>query len=166
MISSEIYSYYNGRTKKEDRRREATNTYQKLSVIPKLKAALGTLQGKRITLWGLAFKPKTDDIREAPALTIARSLHEFGAHIKAFDPVAEKAAMAQLPYLTTAPEPLEAVRGADALVVVTEWSEFNAIDPVKIAKAMRGKVVVDGRNALDPLACKKAGLTYIGIGRS
>ena len=145
---------------------EATNTYQKLSVIPKLKAALGTLQGKRITLWGLAFKPKTDDIREAPALTIARSLHEFGAHIKAFDPVAEKAAKEQLPYLTTAPDPLEAVKGADALVVVTEWNEFSAIDPVKIAKAMRGKVVVDGRNALDPTACKKAGLTYIGIGRS
>ncbi len=145
---------------------ESTNTHQKLSVVVKLKAALGTLQGKRITLWGLAFKPKTDDIREAPAITIARALHEFGAQIKAFDPVAEKAAMAQLPYLTTAPEPLEAVKGADALVVVTEWSEFSAIDPVKIAKAMRGKVVVDGRNALDPAACKKAGLTYIGIGRT
>lgn len=144
---------------------EGTNASQNLSVIPKLKAALGTLSGKTITLWGLAFKANTDDVREAPAMTIARSLHEFDATVQAYDPVAEQTAKAELPYLKTAPKPLDALKGADALVIVTEWNEFYSIDPAKIKKHLKGNVVIDGRNVLDPAACRKAGLHYIGVGR-
>jgi UDPglucose 6-dehydrogenase len=141
------------------------NELQKRRVIGKLHKHLGGLVGKRVALLGLAFKPNTDDMREASSLVLAARLNADGATITAYDPVAEEQARQLMGGLQLADSALDAVAGADAVVLVTEWPEFIELDWGEVARAMRGTVVIDGRNALDASMIAAAGLTYEGIGR-
>jgi UDPglucose 6-dehydrogenase len=141
------------------------NELQKRRVIGKLQKHLGTLVGKEIALLGLAFKPNTDDMREASSLVLAARLQADGAHVRAYDPVAAEEASRLIYGLELTASADQAVAGADAVVVVTEWPEFAEIDWRRAAGAMRGDVVVDGRNFLDPDVVRTAGLRYDAIGR-
>jgi UDPglucose 6-dehydrogenase len=139
------------------------NELQKRRVIGKLERRLGPLRGKRIALLGLAFKPGTDDMREAPSLVLAGRLLSEGADVVAWDPVADGAA--HLHGVEIAATALEALEGADAAVVVTEWPEVGDLDWGDAAVRMRGNVIVDGRNLLDPDKLRALGFVYEGIGR-
>jgi UDPglucose 6-dehydrogenase len=119
----------------------------------------------RIALLGLAFKPNTDDMRGASSIVLAARLRAEGAEVRAYDPIAEQEARELMPALQYASSTEEALSGADAAVLVTEWPEFVQLDFSQVAAAMRGKVVIDGRNALDPQAVRAAGLIYEGVGR-
>jgi UDPglucose 6-dehydrogenase len=141
------------------------NELQKRRVIGKLEKHLGTLVGKRVALLGLAFKPNTDDMREATSLVLSARLTAAGAQVSAYDPIAEDEARRLMPGLNFADDALGAVRDADAVVLVTEWDEFKTIDLGAVAEAMAGNLLIDGRNALDPDAVRAAGLVYEGIGR-
>jgi UDPglucose 6-dehydrogenase len=141
------------------------NELQKRRVIGKLEKHLGTLVGKHVALLGLAFKPNTDDMRDATSLVLSARLQAAGAHVSAYDPIAEDEARRLMPGLAFADDALGCVTGADAVVLVTEWEEFKALDLAKVADAMAGTVVIDGRNALDPEAVRAAGLVYEGIGQ-
>ncbi len=141
------------------------NELQKRRVIGKLQRHLGGLAGKRVALLGLAFKPDTDDMREASSLVLSARLQADGATVVAYDPVAEEQARELVSGVIFADSPLEAVAGADATVLVTEWRELVELDWAPVAAAMAGTLVVDGRNALDPAAVRAAGLVYEGIGR-
>jgi UDPglucose 6-dehydrogenase len=141
------------------------NELQKRRVVGKLHKHLGGLVGKRVALLGLAFKPDTDDMREASSLVLAARLNADGATVAAYDPVAEEQARKLVGGISFADSPLDAATGADAVVLVTEWSEFMNLDWKRMAEAMGGNLVVDGRNALDPAAVRAAGLVYEGIGR-
>ncbi len=142
------------------------NELQKRRVIGKLHKHLGGLVGMRVALLGLAFKPNTDDMREASSLVLSARLNADGATVTACDPVAEEQARKLVSGIAFADSPLDAVRDADAVVLVTEWPEFIDLDWSAVAQAMRGTLVIDGRNALDPQAIRAAGLTYEGIGRN
>ncbi len=142
------------------------NELQKRRVIGKLHKHLdGSLVGKRITLLGLAFKPNTDDMRDATSLVLTARMQAAGAQVSVYDPVAEEEARKLINNVRFADDALDAVTGADAVVLVTEWSEFKELDWSAVAGAMAGTTVIDGRNALDPVAVRAAGLTYEGIGR-
>ncbi len=148
---------------------EAVNEAQKLRLIDKVVKRLGTdLSGRKIALWGLAFKPNTDDMREAPSQAIVDGLVERGAAIVAYDPVAMEEAsrvFASVPGFSFAASPLDALTGADALVVVTEWQEFRSPDFAELKRRLREPLVFDGRNLYDPALARAAGLEYFGIGR-
>ena len=139
------------------------NELQKRRVIGKLERRLGPLRGKRIALLGLAFKPGTDDMREAPSLVLAGRLLSEGADVTAWDPVANGAA--HLHGVEIAQTALDALDGADGAVIVTEWPELRELDWAAARERMRGNVVVDGRNLLDPDALRGLGFAYEGIGR-
>jgi UDPglucose 6-dehydrogenase len=141
------------------------NELQKRRVVAKLQKHLGSLVGRTVTLLGLAFKPNTDDLREASSLVLAARLQAEGAHVRAYDPVAEAGAAELMPGVELAPGPLEAVDGADAVILVTEWDEFAALDWTSVAEGMNGRLLIDGRNALDPETVRAAGLDYEGVGR-
>jgi UDPglucose 6-dehydrogenase len=144
----------------------AVNARQRKQVIGKLQRELHTLKGKRIALLGLSFKPNTDDLREAPSLEIARALDSLGARVVGYDPVAGKAAAYALPDLEVTHDPYDALKGAHAAVLATEWDEFRSLDLGRAASLMQEpKVLVDGRNALDPAAVRAGGLLYRGFGR-
>ena len=147
------------------------NGRQRRRVISKLQRDLHTLKGKRVALLGLAFKPNTDDLREAPALEIAEALGSLGARVVGYDPVAGKAA-ARLagaggaPDLRVVFDPYEALQDAHAAVVVTEWEEVRALDLERVASLMRRPpLLIDGRNAFDPRQVRAAGIRYRGFGR-
>ncbi len=141
------------------------NELQKRRVIGKLHKHLGGLVDKRVALFGLAFKPNTDDMREASSLVLSARLNADGAVVTAYDPVAEEQARKLVSGIGFAGSPLEAAAGADAVVLVTEWPEFLQLDWNEVAATMRGRLVIDGRNALDPEALRVAGLVYEGVGR-
>jgi UDPglucose 6-dehydrogenase len=141
------------------------NELQKRRVIGKLHKHLGGLVGKRVALFGLAFKPNTDDMREASSLVLSARLNADGATVTAYDPVAEEQARKLVSVISYAGSPLEAASDADAVVLVTEWPEFIELDWALVAEAMRGSLVIDGRNALDPASIRAAGLVYEGVGR-
>jgi UDPglucose 6-dehydrogenase len=141
------------------------NRDQRMLVIDKLRECLEELPGQVIGLLGLAFKPNTDDLREAPSLDIAKVLLAAGAHVRGYDPAAMERARAILPDLEYTADAYELAAGADALVVVTEWNEFRHLDMRRIKDTMRKPVVVDGRNIYDPSAMRGLGFTYRGIGR-
>jgi UDPglucose 6-dehydrogenase len=144
----------------------AVNERQWRRVIAKLQRDLHTLKGKRVALLGLSFKPETDDLREAPSLKIAEALHTLGARAVGYDPVAGEAAVKRMPELLVSFDPYEALREAHAAVVVTEWEEIKGLDPKEVAPLMREpKLVVDGRNALEPSSWRDAGLLYTAFGR-
>jgi UDPglucose 6-dehydrogenase len=139
------------------------NELQKRRVIGKLERRIGPLRGKRIALLGLAFKPGTDDMREAPSLVLAGRLLSEGADVVAWDPIAD--GQAHLHGVDIAETALDALTGADAAVVVTEWPELREVDWGAAGERMRGRVLVDGRNLLDPEEMRKLGFVYEGIGR-
>jgi UDPglucose 6-dehydrogenase len=141
------------------------NELQKRRVMAKLSKHLDSLVGKRIALLGLAFKPDTDDMREASSLVLAARLEGEGASVVAFDPVAEQRARELLPSVEMAGSPIEALERADAAVLVTEWPEFADLDWSKVAERMANPLLVDGRNFLDPQAIRDSGITYEAIGR-
>jgi UDPglucose 6-dehydrogenase len=142
------------------------NELQKRRVMGKLHKHLGTLVGKRVALLGLAFKPNTDDMREATSLVLSARLQADGAKVVAYDPVAEEEARKLIRGVEFADSAAECLSGADAIVLVTEWAEFKELDWGKAAKQMNGTLVIDGRNALDADAITAAGLVYEGIGRT
>ena len=141
------------------------NKDQRLKVIQKLRDALGTLEGQTVALLGLAFKPNTDDLREAPALEIAHLLRADGVSLRAYDPVAMPAARRLLPDVYFAADAFDAVAGADAAVVITDWNEFKQLDLARLRAAMQRPVLVDGRNVYEPAAARAAGFLYYPIGR-
>jgi len=141
------------------------NELQKRRVVSKLQRHLGSLADARVALLGLAFKPSTDDMRGAASLVLAARLQAEGARVRAFDPVAAEQARALMPALDYAASPLEALEGCDAAVLVTEWPELVGLDWNEARAAMRGRLIVDGRNALDGDRVREAGLLYEGIGR-
>ena len=139
------------------------NELQKRRVIQKLQKYLGKLRGKKVALLGLAFKAGTDDMREAPSIVLASRLLAEGAEVRAYDPVAKPGELVQGAKLCDSA--LEAVRGADAAVIVTEWPEFEGIIAAEFRDAMARPLIIDGRNLLDPEEARAAGFTYEGIGR-
>ena len=140
------------------------NDLQKRRVVTKLQQRLGNLRGKTIALLGLAFKPNTDDMREAPSLVLAGRLLAEGADVRAWDPLVK--AHPELDGVVVAASLLDAVRGADAAVIVTEWPELKELPSPEVRDAMRRPLIVDGRNLLDAEAARAAGFDYEGIGRA
>jgi UDPglucose 6-dehydrogenase len=144
----------------------AVNDDRKARMVDRIATALGgNVAGKRVGVLGLAFKPNTDDMREAPSIPIVNGLAERGATVAAFDPVARPQAEQVLSGVQFADDAYAAADGADALVIVTEWDEFRALDLERIASLLRGKVLIDLRNVYDRSEAESAGLTYYGIGR-
>jgi len=143
------------------------NDFQRLKLIDKIKEHFnGQLKGKTIAVWGLAFKPHTDDIREAPSLYNIEKLLDEGAAIKVHDPEAmdnvQKMMGEKIKYY---PTPYEAAEGADAILIATEWPEFRSPDFEKLSSILKNKVIFDGRNLYDVNSMKQLGFTYISIGR-
>jgi UDPglucose 6-dehydrogenase len=146
---------------------ESVNELQKRVLVKKMESHFGgQLKGKTIAVWGLAFKPKTDDMREAPAVPIIQSLLDRGAKVQAYDPEAIKVARSifgtKVSYATKG---YDALKGADALAVVTEWHEFREPDFARMRKLLRAPVVFDGRNIYEKEQMKAQGFTYYSIGR-
>jgi UDPglucose 6-dehydrogenase len=137
-----------------------TNQTQKLLVVEKLQQVLKILKGKTVGLLGLTFKPDTDDLRDAPALEIIRELDRLGAKVKAYDPIVKS-----LPKAIVVDNAIDLAEGCDALVLVTDWQEFTALNYRDLAAVMNQKIIVDGRNFLDRQLLTEAGFYYIGIGR-
>jgi UDPglucose 6-dehydrogenase len=145
---------------------EAVNTTQKGRLFAKLKKHFGSLKGKTVAVWGLAFKPKTDDMREAPAIPLIESLLAAGATVQAYDPEAMKVAKGLFgDRVTLAPTSYDALKGADALAIVTEWNEFRRPDFTRMRTLMRSSVICDGRNLFTPDQMKQQEFTYYSIGR-
>jgi UDPglucose 6-dehydrogenase len=134
--------------------------------VRKVVRLLGSVEGKTVALWGLAFKPETDDLREAPAVEVIRDLLARGVLVRAFDPVAMGGARQMLPEVTYCADPYEAATGADAVALVTEWNVFKRLDLVRVRAAMRTPILVDGRNIYDAAEMAALGFTYAGIGTS
>ena len=142
------------------------NDQRKAHMVDRVAAAVGEdLSGKRVAVLGLAFKPNTDDMREAPSIPLVNALVERGAKVSAFDPVAREQAEKIFTGIEFAADAYEAAAGADALVIVTEWDEFRALDLETLAQSMRGRTLVDLRNVYDREEAKRAGLDYHGVGR-
>jgi UDPglucose 6-dehydrogenase len=141
------------------------NELQKRRVMAKLQKHLGSLVGKEIGLLGLAFKPNTDDMREASSLVLSARLQAAGARVRVYDPVAGDEARKLIRGAQFRDSAMGVAEGADAVVLVTEWPEFGALDLRELAAAMRGDLLVDGRNFLDPESVRDAGLAYEGVGR-
>ena len=146
----------------------SVNDARKDSMAGRVTAACGgEVRGLRVAVLGLAFKPETDDMRESPALPLVQGLVSRGALVTAFDPEAMDVAKPLLPgSVTYAGDAVQALTGADVLVLITEWNEFRALAPNRLKELMRGKVVVDLRNVFDPDALREAGFSYHGIGRA
>ena len=145
---------------------DRANQEQTRILLPRIAAHLGSLEGKVVAVWGLAFKPRTDDLREAPALAIIRGLREGGAAVRAYDPKAMPAARGVLDAgVTLCARSYDAVEGADALVLATEWNEFREPDFARIKRLMRRPAIFDGRNVYNPSMLRDMGFHYEGIGR-
>jgi UDPglucose 6-dehydrogenase len=145
---------------------DQANEEQKGILLPRIERRLGGLKDKTLALWGLAFKPLTDDMREAPSLVLAQALVERGAHLRAFDPRAAEAARPLLDKrVTLCARSYDALQDADALVVVTEWNEFREPDFEKMKALMRQPIIFDGRNIFNPRQLTALGFQYEGIGR-
>jgi len=142
------------------------NEDRKAGMVERVARAIGgNFQGKRIGVLGLAFKPNTDDMREAPSIPLIEALVERGAEVAAYDPVARHQAEQMFDDVDFADDAYAAAANADALVIVTEWDEFRALDLDRVAASMRGKILVDLRNVYDREDAEDAGLTYYGVGR-
>lgn len=141
------------------------NAKQRESMIPKIEKLAGGLEGKRVAVLGLAFKPETNDMRDAPSVDIIRGLGKRGATVIAYDPIATKEAREILPQIEFAADEYEAVTGADVLVLVTEWNQFRALDMERIRNSMRAPKIADLRNIYDPTDIREMGFEYVGVGR-
>jgi UDPglucose 6-dehydrogenase len=145
---------------------DQVNQRQKVLLFEKMQSHFGNLRGLTITIWGLAFKPRTDDVREAPALYLIEKLVQAGAKVKAYDPIAHKTAQAACTVaFQNFDNAYEALEGSDALAILTEWNEFRTPDFKKINAALNNPVIFDGRNVLDPIKVKAAGFDYYCVGR-
>jgi len=141
------------------------NRRQSNAMLAKIRKLVGSLDGKKIAVLGLAFKPETDDMREAPAIGIIRYLTESGAVVSAYDPVAKDEAVKLLPDISYADDEYDAVAGADALVFVTEWNQFRALDMTRVRDLMKSPKVADLRNIYEPEDMREMGFEYVGVGR-
>jgi len=141
------------------------NRRQREAMVPKIEKLVGNLKGKTIAILGLAFKPETNDMREAPAIDIIIGLMERGATVQAYDPVAMSEAAEVLPQVNYAADEYEAVTDADALVFVTEWNQFRALDMRRIRDLMRSPRIADLRNIYEPADMRELGFEYVGVGR-
>jgi UDPglucose 6-dehydrogenase len=141
------------------------NRRQREAMVPKIEKLVGELPGKTIAVLGLAFKPETDDMREAPAIDIVNALVANGAKVRAYDPVAMEEAGKVLSQIEYAADEYEAVAGADALVFITEWNQFRALDMARIRDLMRSPKIADLRNIYDPSDMRELGFEYVGVGR-
>jgi UDPglucose 6-dehydrogenase len=144
---------------------ESINNMQRSLIVTKLEHALWTLKGKKIAILGLAFKPNTDDLRNAPAIDIIGGLLERGASVKAYDPVAQERMKVLVPTIDYASSAMDALDGADAAVLVTEWDEFKKLSPKRIKAVMASPIVIDGRNMFDAPRMAAEGFIYHSIGR-
>src|SRR5262245_60635788 len=145
---------------------EAVNDRQKLRLLSKMQSHFGSLKGKRIAVWGLAFKPRTDDMREAPSVPLIQGLVSLGATVHAYDPEAMKVAKSIFgSKVHYADSSYGALTGADALAIVTEWNEFREPDFTRMRKLMRGPIIFDGRNIYNPESLRALGFTYFSMGR-
>jgi UDPglucose 6-dehydrogenase len=145
---------------------EAVNEKQKRRLLSKLQAHLGSLKKKRIAVWGLAFKPRTDDMREAPAVPLVHGLLKAGAIVQAYDPEAMKVARSIFgTKITYSPSGYAALEDADALIIVTEWNEFREPDFTRMRKLMRKPAIFDGRNIYNPQQIRAHGFEYFSMGR-
>jgi UDPglucose 6-dehydrogenase len=125
----------------------------------------GSVKGKRIGLLGLAFKPNTDDMRDAPSIDISNALLAAGAQVRGYDPVARRTAAPLMPAVEICDDAYVMADGCDALVIVTEWNEFKQLDLEKIKESLKSPVIYDGRNIYDPVLMKEMGFAYRAIGR-
>ncbi len=141
------------------------NTDRRGMAVQRIKELVGDLNGKVIGLLGLSFKPNTDDMRDAPSITIAQGLQSLGAQVRAYDPVAMEIAAPQLPGVVMLPDPYTLAEGCDVLVVLTEWNEFKQLDKERVRKLMRQPVLFDGRNIYEPDEMAELGFIYRGVGR-
>ncbi len=141
------------------------NKRQRKAMIPKIKSLVGELSGKTIGVLGLSFKPETDDMREAPAIDIIKELTEEGATVKAYDPVAMEEAKKSLPDVEYVKDEYAAVEGTDALVFMTEWNQFRALDMKRVLKLMKSPKIADLRNIYEPEDMRELGFEYVGVGR-
>ena len=146
---------------------ESVNALQKTRLVAKMKTHFGSLKGKTVAVWGLAFKPKTDDMREAPSIALIQALLSAGATVRAYDPEAMKTAECVFgKRVTFSAGNYDALKGADGLAIVTEWNEFRRPDFARMRTLMRSPVVFDGRNLFTPEQMKQNGFTYYSIGRN
>ncbi len=141
------------------------NKHQRHLAVQKLRALLGDLDGKTIGLMGLAFKPNTDDMRDAPSVTVAEALQSAGATVRGYDPVAMEQAARAMPDVTFAANAYDLAEGCDALVVVTDWNEFKQLDMLRLKSSMAQPILVDARNIYDPQRMREMGFTYAAFGR-
>lgn len=141
------------------------NERQRDAMIPKIEKLVGDLNGKRIAVLGLSFKPETDDMRESPATDVIKKLLERGATIRAFDPVAMEEAKHSLPDIEYAEDEYDAIKDADALVIVTEWNQFRALDMEKVKSLLKAPKIADLRNIYEPEDMRELGFEYVGVGR-
>ena len=144
---------------------ERINKTQRAKIIKKVRDVVWTLNKKTVGILGLSFKPDTDDMREAPSIYIINELQKEGVDIRAYDPAAMENARTILKGITYCKNPYEAAKGCHAIMVLTEWREFQKLDLEKIRKAMSQPVIIDGRNIYDPIEMKKLGFTYVSVGR-
>jgi UDPglucose 6-dehydrogenase len=143
----------------------AINHFQRLAYVAKVRKVLGPLKGKTLAVWGLSFKPNTDDLREAPSLTILPFLSAAGAKVRAYDPVTNEKAKEIFKKVKFFSSPYETARGADAVLVLTEWNEFKQVDFQKLKMLMKRPVLIDGRNMYEPQEMVEKGFAYTGMGR-
>lgn len=144
---------------------DAANHRQRDLMIAKIQRAVGNLSGTTLACLGLSFKPNTDDIREAPALTILPALQKLGASIRAYDPAAMAHAQAALPGVALCADPYETMTGCDAVILMTEWNQFRNLDVERVKTLLRRPTFIDLRNVYDPRRMKELGFTYVGVGR-
>jgi UDPglucose 6-dehydrogenase len=141
------------------------NDHQRMAMIPKIEKLVGDFNGKNIAVLGLSFKPETDDMRESPATDIIREMQKRGAKVKAFDPVAMDEAKHSLPDIEFATDEYDAIKDADALVIITEWNQFRALDMQKIKGLLKSPKLADLRNIYEPQDMRDLGFEYVGVGR-
>ncbi len=141
------------------------NDRQRLAMIPKIEKLVGGLSGKTIGVLGLSFKPETDDMRESPAIEIIHKMIELGAEVKAYDPVAMEESKHFINGITYATDEYDAIRDADAMVIITEWNQFRALDMEKVKSLLRSPKIADLRNIYEPADMREIGFEYIGVGR-
>jgi UDPglucose 6-dehydrogenase len=141
------------------------NTDQRKRAVTKVREILGGFRGKVIGVWGLSFKPNTDDLRDAPAINIIRMLQNEGAIVRTYDPVAMDKARSLLPHVTYCESPYSAAEDADAVFLITQWNEFKQLDMVRVRDLMRRPILLDGRNVYEPQQMREMGFIYRGMGR-
>jgi UDPglucose 6-dehydrogenase len=144
---------------------EKINQQRIAHFIETIRKELWVVSGKKLAVWGLAFKPNTDDVRFAPSIALLRALREEGALVSAYDPQAKEKARAILPDIHYCADPYEAAEGAAAILIVTEWDEFRQLDWKRVRSVVEHPLIVDGRNMLDSKAVKNHGFHYISVGR-